>query len=74
MLFLIEEGQLRPAKALQDALVSMLKGNREFFLIDEQKVAFETIKTLVHNSLREVSSNSASVGKYTVIVEGGPGT
>ena len=74
LLFLIEEGRLRPAKALQDALVSMLKGNREFFLIDEQKVAFETIKTLVHNSLREVSSNSASVGKYTVIVEGGPGT
>ena len=74
LLFLIEEGRIRPAKALQDALVSMLKGNREFFLIDEQKVAFETIKTLVHNSLREVSSNSASVGKYTVIVEGGPGT
>ena len=69
LLYLIEDGRLRPAKALQDALGSMLKGNREFYLIDEQKVAFETIRKLVHNSLKE-GGNS----KYTIIVEGGPGT
>ncbi|MGN0188518.1 MAG: DNA/RNA helicase domain-containing protein [Candidatus Cryptobacteroides sp.] len=69
LLFIIEDGRLRPAKALQDALGSMLKGNQEFYLIDEQKVAFETIRKLVHNSLKEGASS-----KYTIIVEGGPGT
>lgn len=69
LLYLIEDGRLRPAKALQDALGSMLRGNREFFLIDEQKVAFETIKKLVHKALKEDASS-----KYTIIVEGGPGT
>lgn len=69
LLYLIEDGRLRPAKALQDALGSMLKGNREFYLIDEQKVAFETIRKIVHNALKE-SGNP----KYTIIVEGGPGT
>lgn len=69
LLYLIEDGRLRPAKALQDALGSMLQGNTEFYLIDEQKVAFETIRKLVHNSLKK-GGNS----KYTIIVEGGPGT
>ena len=36
-------GRLRPSKALQDTIVSMIKGNQEFYLIDEQKVAYETI-------------------------------
>lgn len=69
LLYLIEDGRLKPAKSLQDALGSMLKGNREFYLIDEQKVAFETIRKLVHNSLKKGNSS-----KYTIIVEGGPGT
>ena len=37
LLYKIEDGRLRPAKSLQDALGSMLKGNKEFYLIDEQK-------------------------------------
>ena len=40
LLMKIDHGKLKPAKALQDSLVSMIRGNQEFFLIDEQKVAY----------------------------------
>lgn len=68
LLMKIEEGKLKLAKALQDCLASMLEGNPEFQLIDEQKVAYETVKKVVENTLRKRE------GKYTVIIEGGPGT
>lgn len=58
---------MRPSKALQDALKSMMDGNEEFIMIDEQKVVFETVKKLVEKAIKENK-------KYTVIVEGGPGT
>ena len=37
LLYIIDNGRIRPSKALQDALGSMLKGNEEFIMIDEQK-------------------------------------
>ena len=40
LLMKIENGKLKSAKALQDSLASMLNGNKEFYLIDEQKVAY----------------------------------
>lgn len=52
----------------------MLSGNKEFYLIDEQKVAFETVKKLVEKSLRDVNNITGENQKYTIIVEGGPGT
>ena len=67
ILYLIDNGRLRPSKALQDVLGSMLQGNQEFVMIDEQKVVFETVKKLVEKALTDNK-------KYTVIVEGGPGT
>lgn len=67
LLYIIDNGRIRPSKALQDALGSMLKGNEEFIMIDEQKVVYETILRLVELGL---SKNK----KYTVIVQGGPGT
>ena len=70
----IEHGKLKPAKALQDALSSMLSGNQEFYLIDEQKVAYETVKKLVDKSLADVNKINGQNQKYTIIVEGGPGT
>lgn len=70
LLMKIENGKLKPAKALQDSLVSMLQGNTEFYLIDEQKVTYETIKRLVANCLKVNNRDK----KFTVIVEGGPGT
>lgn len=35
---MIDKGKLRPSKQLADALISMLHGNREFVLLDDQKL------------------------------------
>lgn len=74
LLMKIENGKLKPAKALQDSLASMLKGNKEFYLIDEQKVAYETVKKLVEKSLRSTNTINGLNQKYTIIIQGGPGT
>lgn len=37
----IENGKIKPSKSLQDSLSSMLKGNQEFIMLDEQKVVYE---------------------------------
>ncbi|MFA5660030.1 MAG: DUF2075 domain-containing protein [Bacilli bacterium] len=67
VLYQIDHGKIRPSKALQDAIVSMIAGNQEFYMIDEQKVVFSTVKKLVEDAIK-------TNNKYTVIVEGGPGT
>jgi DUF2075 family protein/archaellum biogenesis ATPase FlaH len=74
LLMKIENGKLKPAKALQDSLSSMLKGNKEFYLIDEQKVVYETVKKLVEKSIKESNKLNGLNQKYTVIVEGQPGS
>ena len=62
----IDHGCLRPSKQLADSLASMLQGNEEFKMIDDQKVVYETAVYL---------ANKAQNGKKQVlIVEGGPGT
>ena len=66
-LYRIERGKIRPSKSLQDAIGSMLKGNREFTMIDEQKVAYEEILSVSAQCQRDSR-------KRTVIVRGGPGT
>jgi Uncharacterized conserved protein len=66
LIFEIENGRIRPSKMLVDSLVGMMKGNREFVLIDDQKVAFENAVLL---------ATRASEGKkQVVIIQGGPGT
>lgn len=67
IMYEIEHGKIKPSKALQDALSSMIHGNQEFYMIDEQKVAFSTVKKLVARALEYNE-------KHTVIIEGGPGT
>ena len=67
ILYEIENGKIRPSKRLQDSLVKMLNGNREFTMIDEQKVIYEDAIVLAKNA---VKNNS----KQVLIVEGGPGT
>ncbi len=67
LLYKIDNGRIRPSKALQDTIVSMISGNQEFFMIDEQKVVYEAIKNLVNRSQKTGE-------KFTIIVEGGPGT
>ena len=66
-LYKIENGKIRPSKRLQDSLAKMLQGNKEFNMIDEQKVIYEDAISM---AIDTVASNSKNV----LIVEGGPGT
>lgn len=66
MLYAIENGKIRPSKALADSLASMLDGNQEFTLIDDQKIVYETALKLAKESTED--------NKNVLIVEGGPGT
>ena len=66
IMYRIDRGKIRPSKNLADQLVSLLKGNQEFVLIDDQKVVFETALRL--------AKKSTGKRKNVLIVEGGPGT
>jgi len=74
LLMKIDHGKLKPTKALQDSLASMLKGNPEFLLIDEQKVAYETVRRLVEKTTRQAVNPVTASEKNVIIVSGGPGT
>ena len=62
----VDNSEIRPSKSLADNLTSMLKGNQEFVLIDNQKVVYETALDLAKTSNTEK--------KNVLIVHGGPGT
>ena len=64
---IIENGKLKPSKSLQDSIGSLMNGNKEFEMIDEQQVAYATILKLVEKSID-------SEEKHTIIVQGGAGT
>jgi DUF2075 family protein len=66
LMYRIDQGKIKPSKNLADQLVSMLKGNQEFVMIDDQKVVYETAVRLA-----KVSSGKC---KHVLIIEGGPGT
>jgi DUF2075 family protein len=66
LMYRIAEGRIKPSKQLAESLTGMLKGNREFVLIDEQKLVYETAV--------EMMSLATSTQKQVLIVEGGPGT
>lgn len=63
----IDNGTIRPSKNLADNLASMLKGNQEFIMIDDQKVVYE-------NALNLAKKANKTDEKQVLIVEGGPGT
>src|SRR5690606_18933403 len=66
LMYRIDAGRIRPSKDLSDHLASLLAGNAEFTLIDDQKVVYETALSL---------AEEAQTGdKQVYIVEGGPGT
>jgi uncharacterized protein len=67
VLYEIERGRIRPSKNLADHLASLLQGKREFILLDEQKVVYET-------ALEKAARAAESGRKQVLIVEGGPGT
>jgi uncharacterized protein len=66
IMYRIEHGKIKPSKHLADALASMMKGNREFVLLDDQKLAYETAVKL--------TSGVATGKKQTLLIYGGPGT
>ena len=63
ILYEINNGRIRPSKKLIDHVASMFDGNQNYILLDEQKVAFETARTIANKQ-----------DKSVVIVKGGPGT
>lgn len=65
-MYRIRDGKISPSKSLADYLSSMLKGNREFYLIDDQKLVYETAL--------ELGRHSKKGKKNVLIVNGGPGT
>ncbi len=67
ILYRIDNGKIRPSKKLQDTLSSMLEGNKEFIMIDEQKIAYELAVKMARESYCDDK-------KRVLIVEGGPGT
>ncbi len=66
IMFRIDNGKIKPTKSLADSLKSMIKGNKEFIMIDDQKVVYETALQLALQSHEQ--------NKNVLIVEGGPGT
>jgi hypothetical protein len=65
-IYCLENGRIRPSKSLVDSLARMMKGNTEFILIDDQKVAFE--------AARATARHASAGDKKVMIIEGGPGT
>jgi len=65
-MYRIRDGRIRPSKGLADHLASMIQGNREFYLIDEQKLVYETALSL--------ATSSTAKNKNVLVVNGGPGT
>lgn len=62
----IENGKIRPTKSLADSLKSIIKGNKEFILVDDQKIVYERALKLAKHSNEK--------NKNVLIVQGGPGT
>ena len=67
ILLRIDNGKIRPSKKLQDTLASMIDGNKEFIMIDEQKICYELAIKMARESYLDDK-------KRVLIVEGGPGT
>ena len=67
LIYKIDSGRIRPSKSLQDSIAKMLQGNREFIMLDEQKVVYEEILDAARLSAKDSK-------KRVIIVKGGPGT
>ena len=67
LLYMIDHGRLRPTKALQDSLASMVKGNKEFMLLDEQAICYDMCLKTMAQCIKDQQ-------KRTIIIQGGPGT
>lgn len=63
ILYEINSGTIRPSKKLIDHVESMFDGNQNYILLDQQKVAFETARSIANKKEKSV-----------IIIKGGPGT
>ncbi|MBC8310127.1 MAG: DUF2075 domain-containing protein [Planctomycetes bacterium] len=66
LMYRIRDGKISPSKNLADKLASLLEGNKEFLMIDDQKLVYETA---IH-----LGDKATEDSKEVFIVEGGPGT
>ncbi len=66
IMYRIDNSKIRPSKNLADKLDSLLSGNQEFLMIDDQKIVYETAIALANRSTVKE--------KHVLIVQGGPGT
>ena len=62
----VDKAPIRPSRQLAEAIGSMLNGNQEFALLDEQKTVLETI---VNRATRGMVD-----AKQILVIKGGPGT
>ena len=67
VLYRIDHGKIRPSRSLQNAISSMIRGNEEFTMIDDQRVVYEEILGISQQCQKDHK-------KRTVICQGGPGT
>lgn len=67
LIYKIDSGRIKPSKSLQDSIAKMLKGNREFIMLDEQKVIYEEVLNEARQSVKDEK-------KRVLIIKGGPGT
>jgi hypothetical protein len=63
----VSGGRFRPGDQVVEALEAVLRAEREWHLLDEQRAAYNAV-------LAEVRRRQAGRGRSTVLVRGGPGT
>lgn len=64
ILYKLDNGKIKPTKKLIEHVSGLFMGNKEFVLLDEQKIAFEKARSAAINK----------ENKSVVIIKGGPGT
>jgi len=64
ILYEIEKGNIRPSKKLINHVAGLFKGNKEFHLLEEQKITFEIALKISKNPTK----------KTVILINGGPGT
>ena len=67
LLFEVENGKIKPSKMLADSLASMLNGNKEYELLNDQRIVYS-------NLLNAIKKNQNENKKQVFIVRGGAGT
>lgn len=66
VLYELDNGRIRPSKALADSLKGLMASKPEFVLIDDQKLVYESVLAAATSALEK--------NPKVIIIEGGPGT